>query len=132
MNEIEKYMKKNFESIKHIDEHGKEFWFARELQEAFGYKEWKNFKNMINKSITAVKNSNVSVNNNFIEIDRWVQNKKDKTITIDDYMLSRYACYLIIQNGDPKKEPIALGKTYIAIQTRKRELKEKENNIFNI
>ena len=123
---IEKYNEKMFEEIKHIDENGNEYWEARELQKVLGYTQWRRFENVIIKAIMACENSNISINDHFANVGKMVDigsNTKRKT---KDYKLSRYACYLIAQNGDPRKEVIALAQTYFAIQTRKQELSEKE------
>ncbi len=128
MNEIKEYTEKVFEDIKHIDEFGNEYWLARELQKVLEYTQWRRFENVINKSKQACNNSNINIGDHFADVGKMVQigsNTKRKT---KDYMLSRYACYLIAQNGDPRKEAIALGQTYFAIQTRKQELSEKEYN----
>src|SRR5574344_475479 len=127
MNQIETtYTNKNFENIKHIDEYGNEYWEARELQKALEYKEWRNFELVINKAKNACKNSNFNVLECFVDINKTSKMPNGGVKKISDYKLSRYACYLIVQNGDPKKEVIALGQTYFAIQTRKQEISESE------
>ena len=126
MNEIKKYTKKLFENIKHIDEYGNEYWFARELQKALEYKEWRNFKTVINKAIISCNNSIFNIFDHFVEVNKMIELAKGAKRTVLDYKLSRYACYLVVQNADPNKEVIALGQTYFAIQTRKQELSEKE------
>ena len=128
MNEIKEYTEKMFEDIKHIDENGYEYWLARELQVVFEYTQWRRFENTISKAKTACSNSNVSVENHFANVGKMINLGKGGTRSVDDYKLSRYACYLIAQNGDPRKEVIALAQTYFAIQTRKQELSEKEYN----
>ena len=128
MTEIEKYNEKMFEEIKHIDEQGNEYWEARELQHALGYKEWRKFDKVISKAQQACTNSNVDKNIQFVQSDKLSINVKGGKRIIDDYKLSRYACYLIAQNGDSHMERIALAQTYFAIQTRKMELTEKEYN----
>lgn len=115
-----------FESIKHIDEYGNEYWLARELQQVLEYKEWRKFVNVINKAITACKFSKKEICNHFVGADKMVQIGSGAHRKQDDYKLSRYACYLIVQNSDPRKEVVALGQTYFAIQTRKQELFERE------
>ena len=110
---------KMFEDIKHIDEFGQEFWYARELQKKLEYKEWRKFENTIRRAIDACRNSDVDIIEHFVQVDKMsniVNNAKRK---INDYKLSRYACYLIAQNGDPRKKVIGLAQTYFAIQTRK-------------
>ena len=124
MNKIENNML--FEDIKHIDENGLEFWYARELQIVLDYKQWRRFENVINKSKIACNNSNVSIDDHFANVGKMVEIGSNTKRETNDYKLSRYACYLIAQNGDPRKEIIALAQTYFAIQTRKQELTEKE------
>ena len=125
MNEIRNYTKSIFESIKHIDEFGNEYWEARELQKVLEYKEWRNFKKSLEKAIVSCEVSNYKVSDHFVEFNKMVKTG-DSYRKIEDYKLSRYACYLIVQNGDTKKEVIALGQTYFAVQTRKMELTELE------
>ena len=130
MNGIKEYTEKIFEDIKHMDEVGNEYWFARELQDILEYTQWRRFENVINKAILACKNSNINIDDHFATVGKMVDigsNTKRKT---KDYRLSRYACYLITQNGDSRKETIALGQTYFAIQTRKQELTEKEYSML--
>ena len=117
-----------FETIKHTDEYGNEYWYARELMGALEYKRWDKFTNVINKSIIACKNSKNVESNHFSHVGKTIPMPKGATRIVDDYKLSRYACYLIVQNADPRKEVVALGQTYFAIQTRKQELNEKEYN----
>ena len=128
MNEIKKYTEKIFEDIKHIDEYGNEYWSARELQLILNYKEWRKFSNVINKAKIACNNSNFVVSEHFVQIDKMIKLAKGATRNIIDYKLSRYACYLIVQNADSSKAIIALCQTYFAIQTRKQELSGKEYN----
>jgi len=123
---IEKYNETMFEEIKHIDENGNEYWEARELQEILNYKEWRKFENVIDKAKVACQHSNIDTNEQFVSADKLSINVNGGKRKINDYKLSRYACYLIAQNGDPRKEVIALAQTYFAIQTRKQELSEKE------
>ena len=129
-NELKEYTEKMFEDIKHIDEEGNEYWLARELQIAFKYKEWRKFDGIINKSITACNNSNINANDQFVQVDKLIQHGKGGMRNIKDYKLSRYACYLIAQNGDSHMKVIALAQTYFAIQTRKQELSEKEYSML--
>ena len=124
MNEIENYNETIFESIKHIDEYGFEYWFVRELMEALQYKRWDNFNLVIDKAKNACSNSKLNVEDNFLKIERLSSKGNNAKFIIEDYKLSRLACYLIVQNADPRKEMVALGKTYIAAQTIKQELKE--------
>ena len=113
-----------FESIKHIDENGSEYWFARELMPLLEYSKWENFDNVIQKAITAYINSNTGDQYWLPEIRKPIKTGKGKKEFIKDYKLSRYLCYLIVQNANPKKKMVALGQTYFAIQTRKQELIE--------
>ena len=125
MNNIDK-TNKSFEDIKHIDENGVEFWYARELQVILNYKEWRKFDNVINKAKEACENSEVSVFDHFVDVDKMVQIGSGAERKQKDYKLTRYACYLIAQNGDSRKKVIALAQTYFAVQTRKQEITEKE------
>ena len=128
MYEITEYTEKIFEDIKHIDENGNEYWYARELQIALGYIEWRKFEKVIKQSMISCSNSGVDTNRQFVETDKLSININGGKRMIIDYILSRYACYLIAQNGDSRKEVIALAQTYFAIQTRKQELSEIEYN----
>lgn len=126
MNEIKEYTEKVFEEIKHIDENDNEYWLARELQKVLEYKDWRNFNKVIDKAIISANNSYPNQNLWGVEITTPINSGKGKTEMVKDYRLTRYACYLIAQNGDPRKEVIALAQTYFVIQTRKQELSEKE------
>ncbi len=128
MNEIKQYTEKMFEDIKHIDENGCEYWSARELQCVLEYTQWRRFESVIDKAKIACKNSNVDINKQFADVGKLSINVNGGKRKITDYKLSRYACYLIAQNGDPRKKVIALAQTYFAIQTRKQELMEKDYN----
>lgn len=125
-NELEKYNQQIFEDIKHIDENGCEYWSARELQQIFGYKEWRKFEGVIEKAKIACENGGYSVSEHFVGADKTSKMPNGGVKKLTDYKLSRYACYLIAQNGDSRKQVIALAQTYFAIQTRKQELSEKE------
>ena len=125
MNNIEKYNKKTFDDVKHIDNNGNEYWLARELQQILGYKEWRYFFAVIEKAQVACVQSNNDINYHF-GVDTKMVKAGVSTKAIIDYKLSRYACYLIVQNANPMFETVALGQTYFAIQTRKMELTEKE------
>ena len=121
---------KTFESIKHIDENGIEYWYARELQKVLKYNKWENFEKVIQKAKIACKNTGISVVEHFPDIRKTIRMPKNAEKEINDYKLTRYACYLIAQNGDPRKEVIALAQTYFAVQTRKQEITEKEYSIL--
>ena len=126
MNEIKEYKETIFENIKHIDENGNEYWLARELQETLNYKEWRKFDSVINKAKIACENSKAVVSDHFVGVDKMIELAKNAKRKVNDYRLSRYGCYLIAQNGDSRKQVIALAQTYFAVQTRKQELSEKE------
>ncbi len=128
MNDIKEYTTKLFEDIKHIDEFGNEYWLARELPNILEYTQWRRFENVINKAKFACKNSNIKVDEHFANVGKMVDIGSNTKRITKDYRLTRYACYLIAQNGDSRKEVIALAQTYFAIQTRKQELSEKEYN----
>ena len=115
-----------FENIKHIDENGIEYWLARELQNVLEYKEWRKFNNVISDAIIACKSSGYEVEDHFSQVGKMVDIGLKTSRNITDYKLSRYACYLITQNGDARKKAIALAQTYFAVQTRKMEITEKE------
>ena len=128
MNEIKEYTEKVFENIKHIDENGNEYWLARELIITLGYKEWRKFNNVIKKAMEACIRSNYYALDHFVFEDKLVSIGSNTIRKIQDYKLSRYACYLIVQNCNPRVKIIALAQTYFAIQTRKQELSEREYN----
>ena len=125
MNEIKEYTEKMFEDIKHIDEEGNEYWEARELQHVLEYTQWRRFENVIDKAKIVCENSKISLKEHFANIGKLSKRSNNAMVKIVDYKLSRYACYLIVQNADSRKSCIALGQTYFAIQTRKQELSEK-------
>ena len=127
---IKEYSNKSFEDIKHMDENGIEYWYARELQLVLDYKEWRKFENVIKKAMDACENSGISAFEHFVGADKTIQMPKGATKSIKEYKLTRYACYLIAQNGDSRKEVVALAQTYFAIQTRKQEISEKEYSLL--
>lgn len=123
---IEIYSQKTFEDIKYITEDGIEYWLARELQEILGYSKWGNFLNVIKKAKQSIETSDIEVSDHFADIGKTIKMPKGAEKIIPDIMLTRYACYLIVQNGDPRKKMIALGQQYFAVQTRKQEIIEKD------
>lgn len=125
MNEI-KIKNNTFEGIKHVDEFGSEYWFARELMNALDYKRWDKFSNVIENAKIACERSINAIDYHFSQVGKMIKIAKGGKRKIVDYKLSRYACYLIVQNADPRKETVALGQTYFAIQTRKQEISELE------
>ena len=127
---ISKYSSENFEDIKHIDDNSIEYWYARELQIVLDYKEWRKFEGVIKKAIESCQNSHINTLEHFVGIDKLSKRANNAEVLIKDYKLTRYACYLIAQNGDSRKEVIALAQTYFAIQTRKQEISEKEYSLL--
>lgn len=113
-----------FEEIKHILEDGTEFWYARELQTVMEYTEWRNFLKVIERAKIACQNSGIAVDEQFVEVNKSSPMPNGGIRKIEDIQLSRYACYLIMQNGDPRKEVIAIGQTYFAVKTRQQEIIE--------
>ncbi|RLV09643.1 DNA damage-inducible protein D [Streptococcus iniae] len=126
--EIKQYDELTFENIKYIDENGIEFWYARELQSVLEYSEWRNFLQVIDKAKIACKNAGISIPTNFVDVNKTVELSFGSR-EILDIKLTRYACYLIVQNGDPRKELIALGQSYFAIKTRQQELSDNFNKL---
>ncbi len=137
--DIEKQHHKTFESLKKVNDDKIEFWFARELLTALDYSSWDKFKRVLRKAMKACKNSGQTINDHFSQVVKMVELGSGSKREIEDYVLSRYACYLIVQNADPSKPVIANGQTYFAMQTRRQELtddasfqqlKEKEKRLF--
>jgi len=120
---------KSFETIKQIDENGMEFWLARDLQKVLEYSQWRNFYKVIERGMLACKNSGFSVSEHFTEVSKTLEMPNSASKSVIDYKLTRYACYLIMQNGDPRKEIIAFGQTYFAIQTHRQELADAFNEL---
>jgi len=114
----------SFESLRHVDEDGNEHWLARELMPVLEYETWRSFRAVIAKAMTAAEQVDQPANDHFAEVGKMVQLGSGTQREIDDFRLSRYACYLIVQNGDPGKPVIAAGQTYFAIQTRRQELSD--------
>lgn len=122
--EIVRSLTDTFEGHAQRTENGVEFWLARDLQHLLGYTEWRNFTTVVTKAKTACELSNHPVADHFVEVTKMVDLGSGSQREVDDIMLTRYACYLIAQNGDPKKQQIAFAQTYFAIQTRRAELIE--------
>ncbi len=118
-----------FETIKHHTDDGYEFWNARELANVLEYVQWRNFEKVLDRAKLACQNSGYEVTDHFAEASKTIEMPKSATKQITDYKLTRYACYLIVQNGDPRKEVIALGQTYFAIQTRRQEVADYFNQL---
>ena len=113
-----------FENIKHALDDGTEYWNARELQHVLEYTDWRNFLKVVDKAKIACENSGILVEEHFVGVNKSSPMPNGGTRIIDDVQLSRYACYLIMQNGDPRKEVIAIGQTYFAVKTRQQEIIE--------
>ena len=124
VSDIVKYSADTFDSIKQVNEDGQEFWYARELQNILEYAEWRNFNGVIDKAKIACEQSGNLVTNHFVGVNKTIEMPKTATKTVQDIILSRYACYLVVMNGDPRKEIIALGQTYFAVKTRQQEIIE--------
>ena len=122
MSELVKYSEQTFESIKHVNEYGEEYWLARELQPVLEYAQWRRFSDAIERAKLACKNSGFAVEDHFADVGKMVDIGSGAERQIDDVMLSRYACYLIVMNGDPRMEVIAIGQSYFAVKTRQQEL----------
>jgi len=120
---------KSFEAIKHLSDDGTEFWFARELAFVLEYVQWRNFAKVLDRAELACKNSGYEILDHFAEVSKTIDMPKSAKKQVVDFKLTRYACYLIVQNGDPRKEVIALGQTYFAIQTRRQEVADYFNQL---
>ena len=121
-NGIGDYSEEIFEKIRHINEYGQEFWYARELQEVLNYTQWRRFKETIDRAKEACKTSGNEIEDHFADAGKMINLAKGAVREVEDYMLTRYACYLIVMNGDSRKKVIALGQTYFAVKTRQQEL----------
>ncbi len=122
-------LKKSFEDYAN-EADGIDFWFARDLQILLDYGEWRNFLNVIEKAKFACKKSGQDIEDHFVEVNKKVKIGSEAEREINDLMLTRYACYLIAQNGDPRKDQIAFAQSYSAVQTRKKELIEERNALI--
>ena len=129
MKEIDKN-NKSFENIKHIDENGIEFWYARELMKVLSYKDWRYFDAVIKKARIACQNSEIADIDHFVVDNKMVEIGSGAKREQKDYKLTRYACYLIAQNANPRLKIVALAQTYFAVQTRKQEISEKEYSML--
>ncbi len=130
-NSLETNYTNDFEGIKHTDEEGREYWYARELQKVLQYSEWRKFEGVILKAKEACENSGINAFEHFVGAAKTIKMPKGAEKVVQDYKLTRYACYLIAQNGDSRKKVIAIAQTYFAVQTRKQELSEREYNLLS-
>lgn len=130
-NSLETNYTNDFEGIKHTDEEGREYRYARELQKVLQYSEWRKFEGVILKAKEACENSGINAFEHFVGAAKTIKMPKGAEKVVQDYKLTRYACYLIAQNGDSRKKVIAIAQTYFAVQTRKQELSEREYSLLS-
>lgn len=124
-------IKEQFDHVIHSDANAKiEFWYARDLMPLLGYERWENFDKAINRAMESCETSGIEISDHFREVTKMIETGKGAHRPVKDYMLTRYACYLIAQNGDPKKEEIAFAQSYFAVQTRKQELIEERISLI--
>lgn len=119
----------NFEKIKYISKSGVEYWYGRELQVALDYTEWRNFQLVIQKAKRACESSGINVSDHFVDVNKMISLGKGAQREVEDTAMTRYACYLVMQNADPSKEIVAKGQTYFAIQTRRQEQADHEKSL---
>lgn len=124
MSDLERYREKTFEEIKHLNEYDQEYWSARELAAVLEYRDWRNFIAALQRAVQACESAGYQAFDHFVDATDMIETGKGAQREVQDYHLSRYACYLIVMNGDPRKEVIALGQTYFAVKTRQQELIE--------
>ena len=129
MKELRAAEYRQFEDIKRARDDDSEYWMARELALVLGYAQWRNFTKVLDKARLACKNSGFGIDDHFAEVSNMVKIGSGTNRRVADYELSRYACYLVVQNGDPRKEVIAFGQTYFAIQTRRQEVADCFNQL---
>jgi len=122
--DIEKWQSKKFEDIKHLDENGNEYWLARELQTVLGYNQWRRFSNAIDRAMISCRLNEQDPKYHFAGAGKMVSLGSESEREIEDFRLTRFACYLIVMNGDPRKESIAQGQMYFAVKTRQQEVQE--------